>query len=255
MISQDDSARQFFELHQPGNPVVIFNIWDPGSAKVVADAGAKAIGTGSFSVASAFGFPDGEGVPLELVIDNIARIVAASDLPVTLDFEGGYDPSIELLGQNMVRVLETGAVGINFEDQIVGGEGLYDLAVQVERIRAIRAACTAFGVDAFINARTDYFLQHAPDAHSSALVDQAIERGHAYAEAGASGFFVPGLVDPSAIERVCAQCALPVNVMMSKTTPNPLSLRDIGVARISYGPGPWREAMAHLSTAAKQALG
>ncbi|MCZ8283506.1 MAG: isocitrate lyase/phosphoenolpyruvate mutase family protein [Aquidulcibacter sp.] len=255
MIIQNDLARQFFGLHQPGNPVVIFNIWDPGSAKAVADAGAKAIGTGSFSVASAFGFADGESMPLDLVIDNTTRITAAVNLPVTLDFEGGYDPSIELLMQNMVKVLKTGAVGVNFEDQIVGGEGLHDLTVQIERIRALRTTCTAFGVEAFINARTDCFLQNTPDVHGTALVDQAIERGHAYAEAGASGFFVPGLIDPNAIERVCAKCELPVNAMMMNKMPSRIELQGLGVARISYGPGPWRNAMAYLSAEAKEVLG
>lgn len=254
MTSQNELARQFHSLHQSANPMVIVNVWDPGSAAAVAGAGAKAIATGSASVAGAFGHSDGEAIPLDLVIDNLARITQAVDLPVSLDFEGGYDSSPELLRANMLRVLKAGAVGINFEDQIVGGEGLYGIDVQVARIKAIRTACTAFGVDAFINARTDLFLQTAPEAHSSVLVDQAIVRAHAYAEAGASGFFVPGLMDPGAIGTICARCALPVNVMMMAVAPSLQALRDLGVARISYGPGPWRRAMAALAAEARQAL-
>ena len=97
MASQIEHARAFRALHIKGDPVVLFNIWDPGSAKIVAGAGAKAIATGSWPVAAAFGYADGEKIPLDLVLDNIRRIVASVDLPVTMDIEGGYGVEPEIV--------------------------------------------------------------------------------------------------------------------------------------------------------------
>ena len=89
-MMQSEKARIFASLHRPGTPLILFNAWDPGSARAVADAGAKAVATGSWSVAAAFGFEDGEKLPLDLAIDNLKRITAAVALPVTIDLEGGY---------------------------------------------------------------------------------------------------------------------------------------------------------------------
>ena len=177
----------FAALHVPGNPVVLFNVWDAGSAKVVVEAGGKAIATGSHPVADALAMGDGETVPLDLVFANARRIVAAVDVPVTIDFEGAYSADPQEGAANAARLKETGAVGCNFEDQIVGGEGLHPLEVQVKRIEAIRRAV---GDDFFINARTDLRLKD-----QAAPLDEVIARGKAFADAGASGFFVPRLAD------------------------------------------------------------
>ena len=176
MTEQIERARAFHSLHVKGNPVVLYNAWDPGSAKIVEKAGAKAIATGSWPVAAAFGYADGEKIPLELALDNIKRIVAAVDLPVTMDLEGGYGVDPEIVARTVTLALRAGAIGFNFEDQIVGGSGLHDIAVQVRRIEAAAAAVKASAVPAFINARTDIFLKAKPDAHIQALLDQAIER-------------------------------------------------------------------------------
>jgi 2-methylisocitrate lyase-like PEP mutase family enzyme len=127
MTSQNDRAETFRRLHVKGSPLVLFNAWDAGSAQAVARGGAAAIATGSWSVAGAHGFGDGEKLPLDLVIDNIARVVAAVDLPVSLDFEGGYARAPRELSANLARVIGAGAVGINLEDQVIGGEGFYSL--------------------------------------------------------------------------------------------------------------------------------
>ena len=143
MTDQIERARTFHALHVKGNPIVLYNAWDPGSAKIVEKAGAKAIATGSWPVAAAFGYADGEKIPLELALDNIKRIVAAVDLPVTMDLEGGYGVEPEAVAQTVTRALQAGAIGFNFEDQIVGGTGLHDIAVQVKRIEAAAAAVKA----------------------------------------------------------------------------------------------------------------
>src|SRR3954462_11236645 len=156
MGARDDKARIFAALHRAGEPLILYNAWDAGSAKVVADAGAKAIATGSYSVAAAQGFDDREAMPLDLALANAERIVAAVDLPVTIDFEGGYAVEAEPLAANMTRLAATGAIGCNFEDQVVGGDDLHPAAVQAARISAARAAV---GADFFINAGTDIFLK------------------------------------------------------------------------------------------------
>jgi 2-methylisocitrate lyase-like PEP mutase family enzyme len=254
-MNQSEKARAFAALHVPGDPLILFNAWDAGSAKAVAEAGAKAVATGSWSVAAAHGFEDAEGLPLDLAIANAARIVRGVDLPVTLDFEGGYAVEPERLAANFGLALATGVVGCNFEDRVVGGEGLHPVGMHARRVEALRRAAESAGVLAFINARTDIFLQAKPEAHDRAACEQALERARAYADAGASGFFVPGLADEALLARVCEASPLPVNAMMFAGMPSPKRLADLGVARISYGPGPYRQAMKALTEAARAALG
>ena len=170
----------FAALHVPGNPVILYNIWDAGSAQAVAGAGAKALATGSHPVGDASGFGDGQQLPLDYVFANARRIVSAVDLPLTVDFEGGYSSDPAEGAANVARLAETGAVGCNFEDQVVGGEGLHPLDLQVRRIAAIRGAV---GDQFYINARTDLFLK--TQTYDDALVDQVVERGKAFADAGA----------------------------------------------------------------------
>lgn len=240
----------FAALHVSGSPVILFNVWDAGSAKVVAGAGAKAIATGSWSVAAANGHDDGEALPIDLAIETARRIVASVDLPVSIDFEGGYAVSPGDLAANAARLKGTGAIGCNFEDQIVGGAGLPPIDTQATRVAAMR---NAVGTEFFINARTDIFLQAEPDAHDSAKVDDAVTRGRAFAAAGASGFFVPGLVDLDLLARVCRDVPLPVNAMAFPGAPAADAFAAAGVARISHGPSPYRIAMAALQDAARTA--
>lgn len=246
-MSQSAKADRFAKLHIPGDPLVLYNIWDAGSALAVAGAGAQAIATGSWSVAAAQGYPDGEQLPLDQLLQIAARIVAVTELPVSIDFEGGYATSPGELRDTARRLLDTGAVGINFEDQIVGGEGLHGIDEQAERIAAIRQSAQDAGVELFINARTDLFLKEKDAAQHANLVDQALERAGRYAAAGASGFFVPGLSDPALIARVSSEVSLPVNVMRMGATPSRGDLGKLGVARISAGPAPYREMIAGLA--------
>lgn len=244
-MTQDDKAKAFAALHRPGAPIVLFNAWDAGSAATIAGAGARAIATGSWSVAAANGFADGEALPLALAIANLERIVAAVDLPVTVDLEGGYGEPAATAGAAMAA----GAIGCNFEDQRVGADGLYPIDTQAERIHAIREGAAKAGLSFFINARTDLFLKAPPQEHEG-LVDAALDRARAYGEAGADGFFVPGLVDERLIATVCSKSPLPVNVMMMPSAPPARRLAEIGVARISHGPGPYRLVMQALASAA-----
>ncbi|PSJ41974.1 isocitrate lyase/PEP mutase family protein [Allosphingosinicella deserti] len=245
-----EKARAFAALHRRGDPLILFNIWDAGSARIVAEAGAKAIATGSWSVAEANGYGDGEQVPLDFVLGNTARIAAAIDLPVTIDFEGGYAEDPDEVAANVAALAEAGAVGCNFEDRIVGGEGLHGVERQAARIAAIVAAAPD---GFFVNARTDVFLSVAHVEHAS-RVEQALERARAYADAGAKGLFVPGLAEEALIERVCAESPLPVNIMVwPGLTPSLSRLAELGAARISHAGAPWRVAMQALALPAAAA--
>ncbi len=239
----------FESLHRPGQPVILYNIWDPGSAQAVARAGAMAIATGSHPVGDASGFGDGQQVPLDFVIDNAKRVVAAVDLPVTVDFEGAYAVEAEEAGANAARLKSTGAVGCNFEDQVIGGEGLHPLDRQCRRIQAIR---DCVGPEFFINARTDLFLK--AETFDDALVGEAIERGKAFADSGASGFFVPRLSDPRQVERVVSEVPLPLNLIAFPGAPANRDWANAGVARISYGPFPHRALMKTLEEWASEAI-
>jgi 2-methylisocitrate lyase-like PEP mutase family enzyme len=239
----------FAALHVPGDPVILYNIWDVGSALAVVAAGAKALATGSHPVADANGFPDGQKVPLDFALANARRIVDAVELPLTVDFEGAYSIDPDQGGSNVARLKETGAVGCNFEDQVIGGDGLHPLDLQVRRIQAIRRAV---GDDFFINARTDLFLK--TQIYDDALVDQAIERGKAFADAGASGFFVPRLADPKQIERIVRDVPLPLNVIAFPGAPDKKLWAEAGVARISHGPFPHRALMKQFEEAARAAI-
>lgn len=253
-MNQSERARQFKDLHRKHDPIILFNAWDAGSARAIAEGGAKAIATGSWSVAAAHGYEDGEALPLDLAIANIERIVKAVELSVTLDFEGGYAEDSNGLQQNVGRVIAAGAVGINFEDQVVGGEGFYDVDTQSERINAVRAAADRSGVPLFINARADLFLKSEPSKHDEAMLEEAIARSKAYAHAGGSGFFAPGLREEDMIRRLCAECPLPVNILMYPDAPSVTALAGCGVARISHGPFPYIHAMEALTENARRAL-
>jgi 2-methylisocitrate lyase-like PEP mutase family enzyme len=254
MTTQYDRANSFHKLHIKGEPLVLFNIWDAGSARAVEEAGAKAIATGSWSVAAANGYVDGEEMPLDHALANVKRIIANVTLPVTLDFEGGYTTSIAELKTNIERVIEAGAIGINFEDQIVSGDGLYSIEEQSARIAAVRETAESKSIPLFINARTDVFLKTYPAVHTEEQLDDAIARSMAYANAGASGFFAPGLRDPKLIRTLCERSPLPVNIMVLPDTPTNKEMAELGVARISYGPGSYRQMMEALKTSATAAF-
>ncbi len=248
-----DKFTAFAKLHIPGDPLILFNVWDAGSAAIAERAGAKAIATGSWSVAAAHGFHDAEALPIDLALANAARIAGATALPVTIDFEGGYAVDAGAVAAHVAALAATGAIGCNLEDQVIGAATrmLHPVDQQAARIAAIRAGV---GDAFFINARTDIFLMAPADLHDKAMADAAIDRAHAYADAGASGLFVPGIADLALLERICRASPLPVNFMALAGAPSVAQLAATGVARISHGPGPYRLAMKAFEDAARAVL-
>jgi 2-methylisocitrate lyase-like PEP mutase family enzyme len=235
----------FRALHVPGDPLVLFNIWDAGSAKAVAAAGARAIATGSYGVAEAQGFKDGEEFAIEDALRNLDRIVGVVDLPVTLDFESGYGTTPAEVGQSVRSARDAGAAGINMEDRLPGETTLLPLAEAAERI----GAAAASGL--FVNARCDVYRGVKPEDYGPHLIDAVLERAAAYANAGVGGLFVPFLGDHPTITAICAASPLPVNILWGPGRGTRAELAACGVARISYGHGPWAAAMDWLKDQAE----
>ena len=246
-MTQTERAKTFRDLHVKGNPLVLYNIWDAGSAKTLAGAGAKALATGSAPVAMAQVFADGEQTPLEWVYGITSQIVANVDVPLSVDFEGAYATDADTIAKNVVGLIEAGAVGVNFEDQIIGGNGLYDIGEQVKRIEAVRRGADKAGVALFINARTDVFLKEADLSKHADLMDEAILRANAFKEAGADCFFAPLLSDLGLIEQLCDAVELPVNILKKAENHTKEVLGPLGVARISYGGSAYMALMGQFA--------
>jgi len=247
MASFPASAEAFRALHQPGNPLVLTNIWDVGSAKAVAAAGVPALATGSWGVAAAQGFSDGEALPLDITLALVRAITAAVPLPLTVDLESGYGKTPAEVHETVAQALAAGAIGFNLEDSLPGTATLRDPAEQAARYAAARLAAEEAGVPAFINARTDVFFATPADRHGPDQVAEALARAQIYAEAGADGIFIPGLADAGLIEAFTKASPLPVNIMATDRTPPRAMLAQLGVARISHGANPYRKAMAFLT--------
>lgn len=241
-MSQAARADTFHRLHQGPDVLVLANVWDAASAATVADAGAKALATSSAAVAWAHGYPDGDVLAVDTTCAMVAEITRITDLPVSCDFEGGFTDDLGALADNITRVIEAGAVGINFED---GGR---DPDLHARKIAAARAAADKAGVNLFINARTDVYLKRL--AQGDAAEAEAIRRGRLYAEAGASGVFVPGAADAELIRRLAAALPLPLNIMAWPGVPDAKALAGLGARRLSAGTATFGAAFAALAKAA-----
>lgn len=207
--------------------LILPNAWDGGSAALMASLGARAIATTSAGVAWALGWPDGDALPVERVVQAARDVVrAAGGLPVSIDMEGGYSDDPEAVSTLAVRLVEAGAQGINIED---GGGAPELLAAK------IAAICAAVGGELFINARCDLWLRGVGAAETRA--DEALRRAAIYAAAGADGFFAPGLVETTGIAALTAGTSLPVNLLALPGLPGAAALERLGVRRLSAGSG------------------
>ncbi|MGL5823327.1 MAG: isocitrate lyase/PEP mutase family protein [Nocardioides sp.] len=250
--AQQAKAESFRALHTSG-VLVLPNAWDAGSAVVIAAAGAKAIATTSGGVSWSLGRSDGHGLTREEMAGNLGSIVAAVDLPVSADVEGGYGPTPDDVARTVEAVVEAGAVGVNIEDSLAPGGPLFDAAEQAERLRAGRLAAQRAGLpDLMINARTDVFL-FGIGAEEGRL-DDVIGRAALYAEAGADCLFVPGLVDLSALTALVSATSLPVSVMAGPGAPTVAEFEAVGVRRVSLGTTTTQSAYTVTQRAATEAL-
>ncbi len=256
MAISDDlprKAEKLRALHRRGHPLVLVNVWDAATARIIEKAGSEAIATTSAGIAFASGYPDGQKISGERMLEAVTRICAAVSVPVTADMEAGYGDTPEEMHRTVAGVLEAGVVGLNLED----GTGrpkapLVDLALQVEKIRAVVAEGRRCGVPIVLNARTDVYLRGV--GPESSRLAETIRRGQAYRDAGADCVFVPGVTDLSVIAALVEQLACPINVLAVAGSPSIAELARLGVARISLGSGPMRSAMTLLERLASEVL-
>ncbi|MBS0194434.1 MAG: isocitrate lyase/phosphoenolpyruvate mutase family protein [Proteobacteria bacterium] len=224
-------AQAFRRLHDRTAILLLPNAWDAGSAALFARRGFPAIATTSGGMAWSLGYADGECVPLPEVLAAVARITRAVDVPVSVDFEGGYGHDAEAVGASVRAVIAAGAVGINLEDGMPGHGPLRPPAEAAARIAAARAAADAAGVPIFINARVDHWLHPAADP-AEHLAD-AIARARAYLAAGADGIYPLGLTDRATLAAFIRAVDAPVNVAAGAGVPPLAELAALGVARVS----------------------
>lgn len=249
MATQQEKAQALRALHRPGQPLVLINVWDAVTARIVEELGYPAIATTSAGVAFAEGYADGEHISRETMLAGIKRVTRVVQVPVTADMEAGYGSSPEDAAATARGVIQAGAVGLNFEDSHDERE-LMDLERQVERIQAMRDAANEFDVPLCINARTDAFLADIGDSDDWRL-DESIRRGNRFLAAGADSVFVPGVADETLIGKLCTAINGPVNILAGGASPSLSRLAELGVARISVGSASIGYAMAKFRTAAQ----
>ncbi|HKA35852.1 MAG TPA: isocitrate lyase/phosphoenolpyruvate mutase family protein [Thermoanaerobaculia bacterium] len=240
-------------LHRPGRPLVLVNAWDVASARMIEEAGSKAVATTSAGVAFSLGFPDGQRISREKMLQAVAPICAAVSVPVTADMEAGYGDTAEEMDRTASGVVEAGAVGLNLEDGTGRDESpLLVPETHAAKIRAVVEGGRRRGVHLVVNARIDVYLdQVGPE---SGRLEDTIRRGLAYRDAGASCIFVPGVIDPSVIAALVDRLDCPVNVLAVAGGPSISELAKLGVARVSLGSGPMRAAMTLTKRLAEEVL-
>lgn len=242
---QKKKADNLRALHSGPEPLVLVNVWDAGSARIVEDLGFPAIATTSAGIAFSKGFPDGQKISSEQMMAAVAEIAQAVNVSVTADAEAGYGDGPEHAAETARNVIMAGAVGMNFEDATGRpDQPLVDMELQVERIHAIRESSAEMRVPLVLNARTDVYLLQVGDP--AKRYEQAVKRLQAYRDAGADCVFVPGLLDAKTIRRLILDLRCPLNILAVPGSPSIAELAALGVRRISLGSGPMRAALGML---------
>jgi 2-methylisocitrate lyase-like PEP mutase family enzyme len=249
--TQVELGNLFLKLHQGPNILVLPNAWDVASARIFEEAGFEAIGTSSAGVAFSLGYPDGQQISREEVLDVVRRIAKATNVPVTADVEAGFGSTPEAVAETTRAVINAGAVGMNLEDGAEDKPGfLEDLNKQKEIISAVLAAAKSTSIPFVLNARTDIFLYGIGPAETR--LERTIERLNAYRAAGAQSLFVPGVKDSETIGQLARGVAGPLNILATVGTPPVAELQQLGVTRVSVGSGPMRAALGFLGRLARE---
>ncbi len=235
-------AARLRRLHE-GPLFVLPNAWDAVSAKVFGDAGFPAVASASAAVAASRGYEDNDSMRVHDAFDAVATIADAVDVPVSADVEAGYglEPA-----ELVERLLESGAVGLNIEDtDHHGKKPLLDADERAQYIREIKRIGRASNVDLVVNARVDVFTREvgAPEAR----IEEAVRRGRLYRSAGADCIYPIGVQSDATIQILVSQLGAPVNVLVRRGTPSLARLAELDVARVTFGPGLQRVAMAGLA--------
>jgi len=243
----------FAKLHASGDPLVLFNAWDAGSAFAIERSGAKAIATSSWAVAAALGFEDGESLPFEWLERITRRMAKTVSVPLTVDIETGYSEHPAEVADHALRMRTTGAVGINIEDRDRKTASPVRIETFTAKLRAIVRAQTSKGEPLFINARSEVFFDPEDPSPPGKRIEHAVERANAYVDAGANGIFFPGLKDPDLVAKLVERVDAPLNVMVGDGEQLRL-MKQAGAQRISFGPAPYIAAMDMLTERSREAL-
>ena len=226
-----DPGPGFRALHQRGNPFVLANAWDAGSAKVLAALGAQAIGTTSAGYGFTQGVPDMGILSRDQSLAHAQDLVAATNLPVSGDFENGFGHDPETVAETVRLACEAGLAGCSIEDTVLPTHNAYEFDLAVERIKAAVAAARALPRDFVLVARADGIMNNQYD------IDEALKRLQAFEAAGADCLYAPATASFSDLMRICANTKAPVNALaLGKYTKfSRAQFADISVARISLG--------------------
>jgi len=247
---QAQKAALLKKLHQGLKILVLANAWDVISARIVEEIGFPAVATTSAGVAATLGYPDGQRVSREEMLEVVGRIARAVEVPVTADLEAGYGTTPSQMADTARALIAAGAVGLNLEDMTGDEEtSQVDTALQMEKIQAIQEAAAAAGVPLVLNARTDIYLM--PIGPPETRLERTIERLGAYATAGADCVFAPGVREPQTIAKLVAGCKVPLNILMMPGGPSLDELERLGVARASIGSGLMRATLGRARSLAR----
>jgi len=250
--AQAQKAEQFRKMHHGPRMLVLANAWDVVSARILEECGHPAIATSSAAVAFSRGYPDGQRISRDEMLDVVGRIARAVRVPVTADLEAGYGTKAKDMADTTKAAIEAGAIGMNLEDSGDEEGSLVDLLLQVEKIHAIREAARSLGVPFVLNARTDVYL--ASIGPEATRFNHTVERLRAYRDAGADCLFAPGLHDKETISTLVKAVAAPVNILITPQCPSMTELEKMGVARVSAGSTVMRAALRVVEQIGKEML-
>jgi 2-methylisocitrate lyase-like PEP mutase family enzyme len=249
-LSQKEKALLFRAQHSAEKLLILANVWDPLGAKLMAAIGYPSLATASVPIALANGYPDGQHIPYTLLMELISKITSSVDLPVSVDLERGFAEDINQLKDNIKKLLDAGAIGLNIEDSPDHGKTMIPVAEQCRKIEAIREAGIEYGVPLVINARTDLFFQPAQDN----TLSQVIERGKAYQTAGADCFYPMMMSSYHDIAAVKEALDIPLNILLFGPIRDLKQLEALGISRISVGPGLMKAALSKMKSACEGLL-
>ena len=253
IIAQGRKAEELRKLHGGPRVLVLPNAWDVASARVLEELGFPAIATTSAGVAFALGYPDGQRISREDMLDVVGRVARAVRVPVTADMEAGYGTTPKDMAETAKAIVAAGAVGLNLEDVTGDTESTQvETKLQSEKIRAIRDTSAALGVPLVINARTDVYLM--PLGPEATRFDRTVERLRAYRAAGADCLFAPGVSDRGLIEKLVKAVAAPLNILVTPGCPSIPELETLGVRRASIGSGVMRSTLGLVRRIGKELL-
>jgi 2-methylisocitrate lyase-like PEP mutase family enzyme len=250
---QPAKGKILYDLHHNGKLLVLPNVWESLGAAMLEDIGYPAVATASGATAFSNGYHDGEKIPFNDLLNILQRIVNSVNVPVTADIESGYAGDNATLAENIRRVIGIGIAGINFEDSHHDEQKLIPIDEQCEKIFLIKKVSTEMGMPLFINARTDVYIKRNNLSDEEKL-SQILLRGKAYKDAGANGLYPIFLKDKNAISTIIKEVDLPVNILLLPGIPNFNELKEIGVARLSLGPGFLKVAINAMKNVAEKLL-